>query len=376
MKFSIQRDEIFNVISRTQTIIEKRNAMSILLNILFDYHDGVLNVFSTDLEVSLKYELKVTDSENHFIEGKAAINARVLFDVLKEMESGFVEFTAKENYWIEIKQNNAVSNIVGVNFDEFPVFPSFVGDHFFKISTEILSEMLVKTSYSVSTDETRYHLNGVFFEKQDGENKNVFRMVATDGHRLSLVDRMLNVEIGNELDLGIIIPRKALIEIRKVLELNFEFAEIAIESSQMIVKMGPCVLMVRLIEGRYPNYQQLIPQNLGYHVIVKREALLASIRRVSVLSNQKSKGLGFHISSGKLMISSGNSTLGDAKEELEVMYKGDDISIGFNARYLIDVLSSFDDEEVDIELKDERSPGIFRPHNDFSYTCVIMPMRI
>ena len=150
----------------------------------------------------------------------------------------------------------------------------------------------------------------------------------------------------------------------------------AIEGSQLIVCHGSTVLMIRLIEGKYPNYKQLIPQNLNETIHINREALLSSLKRVSLLSNQKSKGVTLNFTDGKLEITSNNPELGDAKEELDIEYKGSALKIGFNAKYIMDVLASMDDEEIDFDLKDQLSPGVVRPKADKNYTCVIMPMRI
>jgi DNA polymerase-3 subunit beta len=150
----------------------------------------------------------------------------------------------------------------------------------------------------------------------------------------------------------------------------------AVEGSQLIVKTGSTVLMVRLIEGKYPNYQQLIPHNLKKSASIDRESLLSSIRRVSLLSNQKSKGVTIALAKGRMEISSNNPELGDAKEEIEVDYNGEDLKIGFNARYILDILNSFQDEKLNLELDSQLSPGLIRPVNDSNYTCVVMPMRI
>jgi DNA polymerase-3 subunit beta len=199
--------------------------------------------------------------------------------------------------------------------------------------------------------------------------------VATDGHRLSLINRESQGPDTKTTD-GVIIPRKGLSEIYKLLDNVEGKFKMAIEGSQLIVMHGHTVLMIRLIEGKYPNYRQLIPQNLNEHVSVKRDDLLSSLRRVSLLSNQKSKGVTLSFTNGKLEITSNNPEMGDAKEEIEVAYKGDGLKIGFNAKYIMDVLSSIEDEEINIDLKDQLSPGVMRPKADKDYTCVIMPMRI
>ncbi len=374
MMVEVEKKDLISLLSKTQNIVEKRNTMPILVNVLLETDDNNLQVFATDLEVSLTDEIPLIRGQK----GKVAVSAKNLFDIVKELAEGPIQLSKKENNWLEIRQNKSVFNIVGISAEEYPVFPTFSTKEFLKVDAAVLSEMIEKTIYSVSSDETRYHLNGVFFERQgSGEvGKETYRMVATDGHRLSLVDRQTEFKgIGMPAH-GVIIPRKGLFEIKKLLDMVGGEFEMAVEGSQLIVRHASTVLMVRLIEGKYPNYQQLIPQKLINHAHIHRETLLSSLKRVSLLSNQKYKGVTLSLSQGRMEISSNNPELGDAKEEIEIRYKGTDLKIGFNARYMLDVLNSFDDDEVDLELNDQLSPGLMRPHNDSTYTCVVMPMRI
>jgi DNA polymerase-3 subunit beta len=372
MMIEIEKKDLISLLSKTQNIVEKRNTMPILVNVLLEAENGTLKVFATDLEVSLTDETPVLKDKK----GRVAVNAKNLFDIVKELEEAPIQLTRKENNWLEIRQKRSVFNIVGISAEEYPVFPSYSTKDFIKIEAAVLSDMIEKTLYSVSNDETRYHLNGVYLERHSTNGKDVYRMVATDGHRLSLVDRQIELKGAGMPNHGVIIPRKGLFEIKKLLDMMGGEFEMAVEGSQLIVRHGSTVLMVRLIEGKYPNYQQLIPQNLTNHAHVHRETLLASLKRVSLLSNQKYKGVTLSLAPGRMEISSNNPELGDAKEEIEIRYKGAEIKIGFNARYMLDVLNSFDDDEVDIDLNDQLSPGLMRPHNDSSYTCVVMPMRI
>lgn len=374
MKIKIDKQDFVNLIGRAQNIVEKRNTMPVLVNVLLESNGNHLRVFATDLEVSL------TDQVNSEVlqPGKVAVNARSLFDIIKELPEGQILLEKKENNWLKISQKRAVFNIVGISPDEYPVFPTFATKDFVTIETTIMREMIEKTIYSVSTDETRYHLNGVFFEKHVEKDGVVYRMVATDGHRLSLIDRK-STSTGMSPkgpSQGVIVPRKGLHELRKLLDNAGENVEMAIEGSQLIVRAGSAVLMIRLIEGKYPNYQQLIPQNLREKLLVNREQLLSSLKRVSLLANAKSRGVTLNLAKGKIEITSNNPELGDAKEEIEVDYAGKDLKIGFNARYILEVLTSMNDDMVQIELNDQLSPGLVRPQNDKSYTCVVMPMRI
>jgi DNA polymerase III subunit beta len=374
MKIKIAKQDFVNLIGRAQNIVEKRNTMPVLVNVLLEAQNNRLRVFATDLEVSLTDEVPTEILQA----GKVAVNARSLFDIIKELPEGTVQLEKKENNWLKITQGKAVFNIVGISPEEYPVFPAFTTKEFLTLEADMLREMIEKTIYSVSTDETRYHLNGVFFEKHVEKDGVVYRMVATDGHRLSLIDRKSKEAAaeGKSGTQGVIIPRKGLHELRKLLDNAGENVEMAIEGSQLIVRNNAAVLMIRLIEGKYPNYQQLIPQNLRENLLVNRETFLSSLKRVSLLANAKSRGVTLNLSKGRMEITSNNPELGDAKEEIEVDYAGRDIKIGFNARYILEVLTSMNDDVVQIELNDQLSPGLVRPHKDKSYTCVVMPMRI
>lgn len=372
MKLKVDKKDLMAILSKTQNIVEKRNTMPILINILLRAENETLKVFATDLEVSLTDQVPVKiDSD-----GKIAVNAKNLFDIVRELGDGEIILDAKSNNRLQIKQHKSIFNIVGISPEEYPVFPTFKTNDFIVVNPDVLLEMIDRTIYSVSNDETRYHLNGVYFEKNSIKGKTQFRMVATDGHRLSLVDRFTNEETANIINAGVIIPRKGLAEVKKIIDFSENPIQMAVEGSQLIVKTGSTVLMVRLIEGKYPNYQQLIPQNLKKTAFINRESLLSSIRRVSLLSNQKSKGVTIALARGKMEISSNNPELGDAKEEIEVDYSGEDLKIGFNAKYILDILNSFNDDKLSLELDTQLSPGLIRPQNDTDYTCVVMPMRI
>ena len=271
MKLQIDKKDLLNLIGKAQNIVEKRNTMPILVNVLLDAHSGQLTVFATNLEVSM------TDQANAIVQtpGKVAVNAKSLFDIVKELSDGPVQLVKQENNWLKITQHKSVFNIVGISPEEYPVFPTYSTTEFMKIEANVLRDMIEKTIYSVSNDETRYHLNGVYFEKGVDQTSPVYRMVATDGHRLSLVDRSSTVLSSDSAAEGVIIPRKGLTEIRKLLESVDGTFEMAIEGAQLIVRHDSTVLMIRLIEGKYPNYKQLIPHNLSEHVEVDREALMS-----------------------------------------------------------------------------------------------------
>jgi DNA polymerase-3 subunit beta len=368
MKIEIQKKDLLSLLSKTLNIVEKRNTMPILVNVLLEASDSSLKAYATDLEVSLTDHSPVVIKEA----GKVAVSAKSLFDITKELFEGPLQLIKKENNWLEIKQGKFLSKIIGVAAEEYPVFPTYNSDRFFKIDSSEFKQMIDKTIYSVSNDETRYHLNGVYFESTQ---KNNITMVATDGHRLSLIKKEFS-EINFNEKIGVIIPKKGLFEIKKLIENSVDNVFIAVEGSQFILKSGTCILMIRLIEGKYPNYQQFIPQKLSQKIIIPRDLILSSLKRVSLLANQKSKAILFHFSPNKLEITSSNPELGDAKEELDLEYSGPEIKIGFNARYIEDALKNIEQDKIEIELNDQVSPGVIKGYDNSNYINVVMPMRI
>lgn len=368
MKLEIEKKDLLNLIGKTQNIVEKRNTMPILVNILLETGNETLKVFATDLEVSLTDSARAKVSQP----GKVAVSAKKLFEITKELMEGPIKLIRKDNNWLQIEQGRFRSQLVGVSADEYPIFPTLSLESFIKMDAQVIKDMIDKTIYSVSNDETRYHLNGVFFEV--GQNAG-FKMVATDGHRMSLITKKIS-GVNPQSTYGVIIPRKGLYEIKKMLEGIQGQVEIAIEGVQFVLRNADATLMVRLIEGKYPNYQQFIPSKLPQKIQVRRDLFLAALKKVSMMANEKSKAVLLNVTKDKMEISSNNPDLGDAKDEIEIKYSGNDLKIGFNARYIQDVLAAIEDEEVDFELNDNLSPGLMRPHNDSNYTCIVMPMRI
>lgn len=374
MEIKIKKDLISVLLDKAQNIVEKRNTMPILVNALLEAKNNKLKIYATDLEVSLTDEIECEVKK----EGKVAVDAKNLYSIIRELnDDGLIQLKSKENNWLIVQQGKAVFNIVGKNPEEYPVFPTFHANQFLTLKPELLRDMIEKSIYSVSNDETRYHLNGVYFEQIKNGKDIQYRMVATDGHRLSLIDRSVEGGQDAKIEKGVIIPRKGLFEIKKLLELNTtDEISMAVDGPQLIIRQSSTILMIRLIEGKYPNFMQLMPKQLKRQVLASKAELLTSLKRVSLLSNKKSKGVTLSFSNGYMTITSNNPELGDAKEEVQVNYTGEDMKIGFNARYLLDILNAIEEDEVKIELNDQLSPGIIRPSKDADYRCLVMPMRI
>jgi len=239
--------------------------------------------------------------------------------------------------------------------------------------------MLDKTLYAASTDEARYHLNGVYFETVEEMSKRSFRMVATDAHRLSMVDNSEALFDENAWRLfkeGIIVPRKGLNELRRLLSEGKEDFLVTIKGRMLFVRRDNIFLSMRLIEGKYADYRRIIPDPLSSAIRLEREPFLASLKRISLMSSDKSRSVTFSLNPGMLQLSSQSPELGDAKEEISIDYEGEELKIGFNSRYLIDAVSTIEGEKILLELRGKQNPGVIRSLNGANHTSVVMPMRI
>lgn len=372
MNFKIEKEVFQKGLSRIQNIVEKRNTIPILSNVLIEAEENQIHLTATDLEVGMRASFPAKTE----IKGKITVSAKKLFEIIRELPEKEISFTTKQNSWIEIRCEKALFNIVGLSADEFPNFPLPEKNDYITLKSHLLKEMLEKTSFSVSTDESKYNLNGIFFKSFEEKEKNFLRLVATDGHRLSLIQREMDVSHINELITGVIFPRKGIIELKKISEDGDEDISLGFMDNSAIIKKGKIVIIMRLVDGDFPDYTRVVPKNNEYSCLIDRELFLYALKRISILSSEKSKGVKLLLTSNNLEISSSNPEFGDAREELEISYEGPEISIGFNARYLMDILLFQDADKIKLLVKDNLSPGLLIPSEDEDYLAVVMPMRL
>jgi DNA polymerase III subunit beta len=368
MNFAIHRNPLLEALQKVQSVVEKRNTVQILGNILCTIKGQELSLCATDLEVGMKVTLPVDTKQ----EGKITLAAKNFLDIVKELPDKQLFITKKDNNWVEIVCGKSRFNIVSLAADEYPSLPSFEEKTYFEARTEALMDMIDRTGFAVSTDATRYHLNGVYFELLE---KNVMRMTATDGHRLSFVDQEVFMKMP-ELKRGVIIPKKGLTELRKLLDEGGGSVGLAFERGYIFARLNGSYLFIRLIDGEYPDYRLVIPKSTDKTVRLQHEAFNSALKRVSLLAHEKSRGVKLSIQEGMLTILSSNPDMGEAREEIDVEYSGEPIDIGFNAKYLLEVLSVLKSEKLEFLLKDRLSPGILRGASEQNHTYVIMPMRI
>ncbi len=372
MKLSIPKTELQKGLARIQAIVEKRNSMPILANALLeaDAKDGVLRLSATDLEVGIRgsHEAEVSEA------GSLTVAAKKFFELVRELPDETVHLESTPNSYLDIRCARAQFTLAGTAAEEYPTLPTFSPEKTVLVQAPVLAAMIERTMYAASVDETRYNLNGVYLEVLAETGR--IRMVATDGHRLAHADRMLG-EDATGLASGVIIPRKGLAELKRLVdEDDADEIELAFEANNGLARKGDVTLVMRLIEGEFPNYKQVLPQEVRWQITLPTEELVHSLRRVSVFSSERSRAVKLDIGDGKLAISSNNPDLGDAREELDIDYAGDDLSVGFNARYLLDAISAMRSKEIRLGLQDELNPMKIVPADDEDTLAVVMPMRL
>ncbi|MCC6640766.1 MAG: DNA polymerase III subunit beta [Deltaproteobacteria bacterium] len=373
MKLSITKTEISKALARVQGIAEKRNSMPILANVFLeatrDGQGGTLRASATDLEVGL------VGSHAAMVDkpGSVTVAARRLFEVVRELPDETVVLETTPNSYLELHCLRSRFVLAGTSGEEYPPLPSVVPERTVRLQAAVLSHMIDRTMYAASTDETRYNLNGVYLEVLETEQR--LRMVATDGHRLAYTDRSIGAEISNVAS-GVIIPRKGMGELKRLVdEQDADEIELGFSGNSVVAATPAVKLVMRLIEGEFPNYRQVLPKSSKHRVIVDSATLEHVLRRVQIVTDG-GRGIHLQITPGKLSISAKNPDVGEAYEEIDLDYAGEAVSIGFNPRYLLDCLGVFRSKEVEIGLIDDLSPVQIRPTDDLDALAVVMPMRL
>jgi len=369
MKVTVQKKDIVDVLSKVQGITGRKSNLAITSNILIRAIRTGLTLSATDLETGFEgtYPASVED------EGIITINARKFYEIIRDFPTDEIIVNEVENRWIQIGNQNIEYHIVGMNSDDFPSIPQLEGLKLFDMDRGALKKMIEKTTIVGSSDDKRAHIIGVFFEKIDAENKQFVRMVSTDGSRLSKVD--YPVEGDTDLGDGIIIPKKGLIEVGKFLE-SEGTAQVGFKDNHFIVKKDTETIIIRLLEGEFPEYKAIIEKEDANVIPLDRHMFLMMLKRMSILSSENYKGVIFSLSDDKLVISSTNPDIGESKEDMVVEYRGAPIEVAFNPRFFIETLTVMEDEKVALNIVNEEKPCLIEGLEDKQYLSVIMPMRL
>jgi DNA polymerase-3 subunit beta len=363
MKFSVTKEKLLECLQQVQNVVSTRTTLPILSNVLLQTNGSEVRLTTTDLDVGVRGSFEAQVEK----EGATTLPARRLFNIIRELPSSEIQFDVDGKNAASIRSGQSFFKILGLPEEEFPPLPKFDDSKVVTIRQKDLRDGLRKTSYAISTDETRYVLNGVLFSFKD----NKLTLVATDGRRLAMVDIDLEFPRSHEGD--IIVPTKAVTELHRLLTGEGDL-RVSVGSGQIAFDLEKALLVSKLIEGNYPNYRQVIPGEMKERVTLERETFLNSLRRVSLLASDKSNSIKLNFSKNNIDITANTPEVGEAKESLAVVYKGREFSIAFNPEFLMAPLRNLTEDEIFLDLIDEMSPGVIKIQSPFLY--VLMPMRI
>ena len=370
MKFTIEKEVFLKSLSKLQGIVERRSTMPILSNSLLRVVKGELEITATDLEVTVVDRCEVSTGEA----GTITLSAKKLYEIVRELPEGPLELRAKDDNWVEIKSGKTIFELVGLASEEFPKVPDLKQYDLIVIEGPVFKQMVEKTIFAAAGEESRYSLNGIFLEKT--EDKKGLQMVATDGHRLAIINRELDQAGKMQLEKGVILPRKGMAEVKKILEGAEGKVQFGIKENSAVVKTNATLIFMRLIDGEFPEYKRVIPEVREKKVVIGREDFSRTLRRASLLVDERARAVKFSLAKNLLVMEGKNPGLGTSHGECEVEYQGDPIEIGFNDRYFMDILGVTQSEKITLEIKDELSPVVVVPDDDTRYSCIVMPMRL
>ncbi len=370
MQIVIERDAFLKSLGKVQGIVEKRNAMPILSNTLLKAYEDSLEVLATDLEVTIRDKC-TADVQ---VEGSITLSARKLHDIIRELPPGPVYLTSGEDFRMEVNSETDRFELMGLSPEDYPKIPDVEDHNFVSFPGALMMEMVNKTIYAAAGEDARFSLNGIYTEKI--EDNGSIRMVTTDGHRLALIDRQLEKLEQLNIGQGVILPRKGMAEVAKVLEEHEGEVNVSIKEKMAAFSLNDTLVFMRMVDGKFPDYNRVIIEGCDKKAVVKCEELLKHLRRASTMVDEKARAVKFTFEGSKLLMESKNPNFGTSYSELEIEYNGEQVVMAFNDRYFVDIMNVTKAENLLIHLRDEQSPAVIKIEEDPQYTCVIMPMRI
>ncbi|MBL7151029.1 MAG: DNA polymerase III subunit beta [Candidatus Omnitrophica bacterium] len=362
MKIVVEKEILLNGIQTVQNIITAKSALPILLNILIETQQGKLRLTATDLDVGINCVIPVDVQEA----GAITVPAKRFSDIIKELPSENINLTTKKNNSVIIEAESCQFKIMGLARDEFPKLPEFKDKEVVRLEQGVLKEILRLVSFAASMDETRYILNGILFKV----SKNNLTLVATDGKRLAIIEKRIHQEANKEV--SIIVPIKTIHELNRNLKDEGDLS-LMLGSNQVLFDMGDVIIISRLIEGEFPDYQQVIPPPSNNKIMINRSQFMLAVKRAALLSTPDYQAVKLEVFKNKLVVSKSTPDIGESREEVPVDYQGKEMVVGFNPNYLVDVLKNINQEEVGFELTDSEKPGVIRVDG---YVYIVLPMRL
>jgi DNA polymerase-3 subunit beta len=371
---TVNKNDLLEGLNSLQNITNKKGTLAILSNVLINTVPGGLNLTGTDLEVGLRL---FVPAEIHD-EGSLTLPAKKIFEIVRESGSDSISIQETENSWVIIKAGLSTYNLAGLASDEFPEFPEYEEDTFFSFESYIFLELIEKVIYSIANEqENIYSLTCVLFEKEKIDGTYVLRMVSSDGHRLSIMQKEVATDL-DELHLNdvTLIPKKGIQEWKKFCE-GRDTVEVSFEAKQVVLRDAQAVMVIRLKHGEFPKYSAIIDAiSLTNCLKINRIPFLESLKRINLFTEDIYHTIQLKIDLNKMILSSQNADLGNAKDEQSISYSGEPLTLGFNCRYFIETLQVMECETVEAYINSNSSPCLMRSEEDKGFVSIIMPMQL
>ena len=371
MEIKIDREQLYKCVSRVQSIIERKSNMPILSTILLTAQASEVRVSATDLELGFQQVMPAEVIQ----EGSVTISGRKLFEILKESKTETFNITEKDDNWVFLSDGIARFNLACLPADEYPTITEPEAVSTVELDGEIFSDMINKTIYSATREDAGFKLSGIFMQKVTQNDSSVLRMVATDGHRLSMVDNPIpgldSIEIGD----GIMIPKKGMTELNKMASEGGKL-QIGFKDKNCVARRGSVLLLIRLLDSKFPDYTAVIPEKSSHIIKVERILLLDAMRKMLILSNERYRAVKIVLEDNKLDLISTNPDLGEAQEKIDIEYRGNHLEAGFNPQYFLDILQAMNSETIHLGFSDSTKPCLLTGDDDSGFLGLLMPMRL
>ncbi len=370
MEITVSKFELLRELTATQGVVERKTTIPILSNYLFEAAGDKLSLTATDLDLSLRTSCNAKVKK----EGACTIPARKLYDYVKLLPDADITIKLLENHWVSIRCGRSNTKMVGMAKSNFPGLPVFPSAGVIKIPAAVLRSMISKTGFAIASEESRYTLNGALMVLKPES----ITMVATDGHRLAHVERAGEKFEGVSGEMKTLIPKKAMDELKSLLDSDVETIDFAKDESTLFFRVGPRLLTSRQLTGQFPNYEAVLPKDITKSITLQGDELGSAIARVAQFADERSRAVRLRLEKGELKLSASSTETGESEDSIEVAYDGEPMAIGFNAQYLMDFVKATGSAELKLELKDAQSAGQLRPAEgeDYKYRYIVMPMRI
>ena len=370
MEFTVRKFDFLQELTLIQGVVERKTTIPILANVLVRAEASGLGIIATDLEIGLKSvcAAKTTTA------GVMTLPAKRLYEIIRALPDKEIKFKRGDANWVTVTCGSSRFRIAGLPQEDFPVLPEPKAN-VVRIPAEVLSKLITRTIFAISTEDSKYTLSGALLVLKPGS----ITMVATDGHRLAHVEKTEELEDVSE-EIRVLVPKKAMGELVRMISESADTEKIGFsrDDNHLFFDLGKRLLVSRMLTGQFPNYEAVLPRNNDRTFAVDREEITSAIRRVAILSDERSRTVKVAVASGSLEITASHSDLGEAHETIEIDYNKEDLQVGFNYQYLLDFLTTADEAQVNFEFKDSESAAQLRsiPSTDYNYRYVVMPMRI